>query len=102
HSYNNVVGDWNNAAIQNSKDGAVLFSQRNVFIPGAEPGVNSRVNGGKIATDQNHTYGSVQFLGGSDAIDQTFVTDSEALAKIESCGAQDDACWDQLRATVEA
>ena len=50
----------------------------------------------------NAASNSPMTVGGSDAIDQTFVTDSDALAKIESCGAQDGACWDQLRADVEA
>jgi pectate lyase len=102
HSYNNVVGDWNSAAIQNSKDGAQLYSQHNMFVPGGFATVNSRVNGGKIRNSGNHSFGNVQFDGGNDALDQSFMDDSEMLAVITTCADGDDACWEDLRTTIEA
>ncbi len=100
HSYNNVVADWDEPAIQNAKDGAELWSQRNMFVPGGPASVNSRVNGGKIRNTDPHTFGAVQFVGGNDDLDPQFMDESAMLAKLDVC--DDDACWAELRATIEA
>jgi len=102
HSYDNVIADWNSSAIQNSKDGAELLSQLNMFVPGGVADVNSRVGGGTIRIVDNHAFGNVDFLGGSDAIDEDFVAQSQELARIDECDANDDACWNELRALVES
>lgn len=101
HSYDNVIGGWNEVSIQNAKDGAQLYSQSNMYVPKGFASVNSRVNGGKIRNVNPHAFGNVQFAGGNDALDQGFMDESEMLAIIDECGDGDDACWDELRATIE-
>ena len=101
HSWNNVVADWNAAAIQTAKDGGQLYSQRNMFVPGSASEVNARVNGGKIHNSKNHAFGNVQFVGGDDAIDEQFENDSKMLARIDECDDGDDGCWSDLRQQIE-
>ena len=100
HSYNNVVEDWNAATIQNAKEGAQLLSERNVFVAGGQSQVNSREGGGKIKLVKNLAIGNVDFLGGSDNIDDGFVTQSQGLAVLEKCADGDDECWKGLSARV--
>jgi pectate lyase len=101
HSWNNVISDWNAAAIQNAKDGAQLYSLRNMFVPGGVSAVNDRSNGGKIKNSNNHAFGTVQFVGSDDALDEEFEDDSKMLAIIDVCSDGDDGCWSDLRERIE-
>ena len=76
---------------------------RNTAVAGGIVGAGSGiVSGGVRGLADNKTFGNVNFLGGSDALSDAFMQDSEMLARIDECSGNDDACWDELRALIES
>lgn len=101
HSYNNVIEDWGGPEIQCAKDNGQMFSQANIFLPGdLSTLVNKRENGGKIENHGHSTVGAVEFVGGSDLVEEEWVSSSQALVSVDTCAPDDSGCWNALRTQI--
>jgi pectate lyase len=102
HSYNNVVKDWGDKAIQCAVDGGGLYSDRNIFVPGSVSDIDAFSTNGKMHQHQNHATSPVTFLGPSASFDSSFESQSEQISNIESCSQNDSSCWNALMAKIQA
>jgi pectate lyase len=98
HSYNNLIKGWSKDTVQSAKDKGQLFSQANMWLPTLSNVVNSRQNGGKIASKKQRAFKPTTFVG-NDAVDETFITQSKACAKMTV--PQDEAGWSAMRRELE-
>ncbi|WP_437819986.1 hypothetical protein [Sorangium sp. So ce1078] len=98
HSYNNYIAGWAGKNIQHAKGGGELYSQSNIYESGSKTSVNIRESEGKIWNDTPYSVNTVEFLGGNDALDSSFVSEATSYANVELCSTP--SCWTELKSRL--
>gem|GEM_PF-4490280 len=101
HSHGNLIEQWGAPAIQSAREGAQLYAQGNMFVPGSSNTVNQFLTNGKIKQRRMYAFGDVTFERGADAVPESFLTESHQVGDAPSCEMTDAPCWRAARAEVE-